>query len=127
MSTSASIAVSLPEALQERFDKMASMNMLGDLGRYTKFQTAESIPTAAANPGGLAGAGAGLGAGFAIGQTMAAAMGNVTAPSGGGGGNASESAAAATALDKVYELFKKGILTQAEFDAKKAELLRKIQ
>jgi hypothetical protein len=67
--------ISLPEELQEKFDKLASMNLLGDLRRYTKFQTAEAIPAAAANPGGLAGAGAGIGAGMAIGQTMASAMG----------------------------------------------------
>ncbi len=118
-------SISLPEELQERFDKMASMNMLGDLQKYTRFQTAESIPAAAANTGGLAGAGAGLGAGVAIGQTMAAAMGGAITGAAGGGGSGSGDAAAA--LDKVFELYKKGILTQQEFEAKKTELLKKIQ
>lgn len=123
-------SISLPEELQERFDKMASMNMLGDMQRYTRFQTAESIPVAAANTGGLAGAGVGLGAGLGIGQTMAAAMAGAMTPAAGGaatGGGASESADAAAALEKVHDLFKKGILSQEEFDAKKAELLKKIQ
>ncbi|WP_292139570.1 SPFH domain-containing protein, partial [Mesorhizobium sp.] len=61
-------SLSLPEELQRVLDKVSSMNMLGDLNRYAQFQTAESIPIAAENPGGLAGAGAGLGAGLAIGQ-----------------------------------------------------------
>jgi membrane protease subunit (stomatin/prohibitin family) len=50
------------------------MNMIGDMGRYTQFQVAESMPIAAANEGGLAGAGAGLGAGFVMAQQMANAM-----------------------------------------------------
>src|SRR5207253_979087 len=40
-----------------------------------QLQTAESIPLAAANPGGIAGAGAGLGAGLAIGGAMGQAFG----------------------------------------------------
>jgi membrane protease subunit (stomatin/prohibitin family) len=48
--------------------------MLGDMGRYTQFQVAQSVPIAAANEGGLAGAGAGLGAGFVMAQQMANAM-----------------------------------------------------
>ena len=54
---------------------MAGMNIVGDLGRYAKFQVAQSIPTAAANPGGGgAGVGAGLGAGMAMGQAMLDAL-----------------------------------------------------
>jgi membrane protease subunit (stomatin/prohibitin family) len=113
-------SISLPEELQSHFDKLASMNMLGDLGRYTQFQTAESISTAAANPGGLAGAGAGIGAGMAVGQAMVSAMGGSVKSAGGSPEDPT------TALEKVYDLFKKGVLTQAEFDAKKAELLKKI-
>src|SRR5207244_1733070 len=45
-----------------------------NLDQYTKYQTAEAIPEAARNPGGLAGVGAGLGAGFAVAQQMAGAL-----------------------------------------------------
>jgi len=48
--------------------------MAGDLGRYTQFQAAQSLPVAAANPGGAAGVGVGLGAGLTMAQTMMAAM-----------------------------------------------------
>jgi membrane protease subunit (stomatin/prohibitin family) len=45
--------------------------MVGDMGRYTQFQVAQSIPIAAANEGGgLAGAGVGLGAGMLMAQQM---------------------------------------------------------
>ena len=66
--------LSLPEELQKRLDERIGMNMIGDLGRYTQFQVAQSMPIAAANEGGLAGAGAGLGAGFVMAQQMANAM-----------------------------------------------------
>ena len=50
------------------------MGMVGDLSRYTQFQVAQSIPTAAAS-GGAAGAGVGVGAGIAMGQAMGQAIG----------------------------------------------------
>jgi membrane protease subunit (stomatin/prohibitin family) len=63
--------LSLPDELQKILDQRISMNMVGDMGRYTQFEVAQSIPTAAANEGGGGvGLGAGLGAGVAIGQAM---------------------------------------------------------
>ena len=56
------------------------MGVIGDLGRYTQYQTAESIPLAAQNEGGLAGIGAGLGVGAGIGQAMAGAMSGMMQP-----------------------------------------------
>lgn len=66
--------LSLPEELQKRLDQRIGMNMIGDMNRYQQFQVAESMPIAAANEGGLAGAGVGIGAGFLFGQQMAGAM-----------------------------------------------------
>ncbi len=119
--------VSLPEELQQVLDQRIGMNMVGDLGKYTQYQTAQAIPIAAANEGGLAGAGAGLGAGIGIGQAMAASMGQAVAPA-----TAAAPATVAPAedipalLEKLHELTVKGILTQEEFAAKKAELLKKM-
>jgi membrane protease subunit (stomatin/prohibitin family) len=76
--------ISLPEELQKRLDERIGMGLVGDMGRYTQFQTAQSIPVAAANEGGVAGAGAGLGAGIALGQTMGHAMSQATTASPGG-------------------------------------------
>ena len=119
--------VSLPEELQQVLDQRIGMNMVGDLGKYTQYQTAQAIPIAAANEGGLAGAGAGLGAGIGIGQAMAASMGQAVAPAAGAAPAAAAQAEDIPALlEKLHELTTKGILTQAEFEAKKAELLKKL-
>ncbi len=67
--------LSLPEELQKLLDSRIGMNMIGDMGRYTQFQVANSMPIAAANEGGgAAGIGAGLGAGMVMAQQMMNAM-----------------------------------------------------
>jgi membrane protease subunit (stomatin/prohibitin family) len=67
--------LSLPDELQKILDQRISMNMIGDMGRYTQYQVANSIPIAAANEsGGGVGVGAGLGAGVAMGQAMMEAV-----------------------------------------------------
>jgi membrane protease subunit (stomatin/prohibitin family) len=66
--------LSLPDELQKRLDERISMNMVGEMRQYTQFQAAQSIPIAAANPGGMAGMGVGLGAGMGMGAAMADAM-----------------------------------------------------
>jgi membrane protease subunit (stomatin/prohibitin family) len=63
-------SLSLPEELQKLLDQRIGMNMVGDMGRYTQFQTAQSMPIAAANEGGGAGLGAGLGVGMAMAQQV---------------------------------------------------------
>ncbi len=123
--------VTLPEELQKILDTKISMNMIGDMGRFTQFQVANAIPLAAQNEGGLAGMGAGLGAGMGIGQGMAQAMTQAMQP------GAAQPAAATpvtgvsaddvvATLEKLHGLVAKGILSQAEFDTKKAELLGKL-
>ena len=71
-------SLSLPEELEAHLDKASSMRIVGDLQKYTLFQAADSLQTAAANPGGIAGAGVGMGAGLAMGQIMAQAMGGTS-------------------------------------------------
>ena len=67
--------LSLPEEIQKFLDQRISMNMVGDMGKYTQFQVAQAVPIAAANEGGgMAGIGVGLGAGLGLGQVMAGAM-----------------------------------------------------
>jgi membrane protease subunit (stomatin/prohibitin family) len=77
--------LSLPEELQKVLDQRISMNVLGDMGKFTQYQVAQSIPIAAGNEGGGAvGMGAGLGAGVAMGQAMMDAVKkSVSAPAGG--------------------------------------------
>ncbi|MDQ5879980.1 MAG: hypothetical protein QG638_2717, partial [Pseudomonadota bacterium] len=129
--------VSLPEELQKILDTKIGMNMIGDMGRYTQYQTANAIPLAAQNEGGLAGIGAGLGAGVGIGQAVAGAMAGAMQPAAAAPAAAAPVVAAVAAaavsaddvvatLEKLHGLVAKGILSQAEFDAKKAELLGKL-
>ena len=63
-------SVSLPEDLQKDIDSRIGMSMVGDLGKYTQFETAESLGVAAANPGGTAGVGVGLGAGVVMARAV---------------------------------------------------------
>jgi membrane protease subunit (stomatin/prohibitin family) len=143
--------ISLPEEIQKMLDTRIGMNMIGDMNKYTQFQTANAIPIAAANEGGgLAAMGANLAAGVGIGNQMAGAMmgamaGNQAQPAqmpmggaspgvavGVGAGAPAPAAATITAdemastLEKLHGLVGKGILSQAEFDAKKAELLARL-
>ena len=123
--------VSLPEELQKILDTKIGMNMIGDMGSFTQYQVANSIPLAAQNEGGMAGMGAGLGAGIGIGQSMAQAMTQTmqpgVAPAAGATPAASVNADEVVAtLEKLHGLVTKGILSQAEFDTKKAELLGKL-
>jgi membrane protease subunit (stomatin/prohibitin family) len=118
--------ISLPEELQKFLDQRIGMDVLGDMRRLTQYNTAQSIPIAAANEGGPAGIGAGLGAGLTIGQTMASSL--VDAVKGGAAAPAPPQKAEdiPALLEKLHELLTKGILSQEEFDAKKAELLKRI-
>jgi membrane protease subunit (stomatin/prohibitin family) len=129
--------VSLPEELQKILDQKIGMGMVGnDMGKFMQYQTAQAIPKFAEGGGGGSGGGSsiagdamGLGAGVALGQVLAQ---NLQA------GLQSHPAQAApvavgvkadeimATLEKLGELKAKGILTQEEFDAKKAELLKKL-
>jgi len=90
--------LSLPEELQKILDQRIGMTMVGDMGRYTQYQVAQSIPVAAANEGGggAVGMGAGLGAGVAMGQAMMEAVNKSTSGAGGGAAPVAGSPAANT-------------------------------
>ncbi|MCK4999505.1 MAG: SPFH domain-containing protein [Anaerohalosphaera sp.] len=67
--------ISLPEAVEQALDKRSSMGIIGDLHKYTQFQTANAMEDAAKNPGGMAAGGMGMGMGFAMANQMGGAMG----------------------------------------------------
>ena len=117
--------VSLPEELQKILDQKIGMGMVGgDMGKFMQYQTAQSMPEFAkgAGSGGIAGDAMGLGAGVALGQVMAH---NLQQGLQGGAGGVKPADVMAT-LEKLGELKAKGILTEDEFAAKKAELLKKL-
>ncbi len=131
--------VSLPEELQKILDQKIGMGMVGnDMGKFMQYQTAQSIPKfaegAGSGGGSVAGDAMGLGAGVALGQVLA---GQLAGGLQGAQPQAPAAAAAPTAaairpdevmatIEKLADLKAKGILTQEEFDAKKAELLKKL-
>ncbi len=115
--------LSLPDELQKTLDQKIGMNIIGDMARYTQYQVASSIPDAARNEGGLAAIGAGLGVGVGFGQAVSQTLSG-TSPAASSGPSADEIVAT---LEKLHTLVGKGILSQAEFDTKKAELLEKLR
>jgi membrane protease subunit (stomatin/prohibitin family) len=123
-------SVSLPEELQAALDERISAGMKGSLsadkmGGFTKFQVASSIPLAAQNEGGLAGIGAGLGAGVAVGQAMAQGMSGAFSAAPAAAPAASEESIEAR-LQKLKALLDKGLISAADYDSTKAELLKKL-
>lgn len=72
--------ISLPPAVEEALDRRTSMGVVGDLNKYTQFQTAEAMRAAASNPGGGGmGEGLGMGMGMAMAQGLAQSMGGAQA------------------------------------------------
>jgi membrane protease subunit (stomatin/prohibitin family) len=128
--------LSLPEELQKVLDQKIGMGMVGgsaeQVGRFMQYQTAQAIPEFARGAaGGGAGSGVvgdalGLGAGVALGQVMAQQLGQ-----GLQGGAAAAPAGmkpdeVMATIEKLAGLKARGILSEDEFAAKKAELLKKI-
>lgn len=72
--------ISLPPEVEEALDKRSSMGVIGNLDNYLKYQSANALETAAANPGGEAAAGVGLGMGFAMANQLGK---NLVQPPGG--------------------------------------------
>jgi membrane protease subunit (stomatin/prohibitin family) len=71
--------ISLPPEVEQALDTRTKMGMLGDLNQYTKYQAANALGEAAANPGGVGGMGAQIAAGAVLGGQMAGALGGVHA------------------------------------------------
>ncbi|URI10458.1 SPFH domain-containing protein [Aquincola tertiaricarbonis] len=128
--------VSLPEELQKILDQKIGMGMVGnDMGKFMQYQTAQSLPKfaeGAAAGGGVVGDAMGLGAGVALGQVMAQQLQQGLQPQAPAAAAAHAAAVGVSPdevvalLDKLGDLKAKGVLTDEEFSAKKAELLKKL-
>ena len=112
-------SITLPEAIQKALDERISMGVIGDLNRYTQYQTAQAIPLAAQNEGGLAGLGAGIGVGAGIGQNMAAAMST-------GLNNANAANDIQARLAQLKTLHDQGLISADDYEKAKAEVLKKL-
>ena len=87
--------ISLPKEVEEAMDTRTKMGVLGDMGNYTRYQVAQSIPDAAKTPNSMAGMGMGLSAGIGMGGMMAGTMAGAIHDQG------RQSAPAATATPEV--------------------------
>lgn len=115
-------SITLPEAIQKALDERISMGVVGDLNRYTQYQTASAIPLAAQNEGGLAGIGAGVGVGAAIGQAMATNMNAAPAAAPQTTGNNDPQAR----LAQLKALLDQGLITAEDYEKAKAEVLKQL-
>jgi membrane protease subunit (stomatin/prohibitin family) len=124
-------SISMDQADKERLDKlverMAYINASGGMAGYQQLAQAEMMMGAAegmkkGGDGGGAFQGAGIGMGFAMAGQMAGMMGQAQAKP-----EAAESREQImSTLKQLGELKAAGILTDAEFEAKKKELLAKL-
>jgi membrane protease subunit (stomatin/prohibitin family) len=124
------VSVSPTEETSKAIDEAASMGAIGDMDSYMKFKAARAIGDAAVNEGAAAGAaqtGLGLGAGLAAARVLSESLAGGAAPAAGaasaapaGGGDAM------AALKTLKEMLDGGLINQAEYDAKKVEILGRL-
>lgn len=126
-------SISMDQADKDRLDKLverfAYVNASGGMQGYQQLAQAEMMMGAAegmkkGGDGGGAFQGAGIGLGFAMANQVGGAMGNANAQSGQRAPESREQIMAT--LKQLGELKAAGILTEAEFDAKKKDLLAKL-
>jgi membrane protease subunit (stomatin/prohibitin family) len=124
--------VSLPEELQRTLDARISMGMVGDLNAYAKYQTAQAIPLAAQNAGGIAGVGAGVAAGAVVGQAMAQGLAASSIPPATPGTAAAGTTADvvtinyAERLSQLKALLDQHLIEPQEYEVAKADILKKL-
>ena len=123
---------SFDEDTMKRINRIADMTAEAHAAQavglnYAQMQQLDAMRDAARNEGGAAGVGMGLGAGMGFGNMMAGAMGGSMmgqpAPQVHAAPVADDPMAA---LTKLKQLVDNGLITQAEFDAKKAEILSRL-
>lgn len=104
-------SVSMPDEVTAHYDRITNMNMVKDMDRYTQFNTATAIgqPGTAANE-----------------ATQTAMMMGMMMNQLGKKTEADTSNDAASRLQKLKTLFESGLIDEAEFKAKKAEILEQL-
>ena len=122
-------STSLPKEVEEFYDKMTNMNMVGDMKKFQEFQQANAVEKAAENPGGGASEGIGMGMGFGMAQMMMNQQQSASPRS----AEANPASTKAQTREEVLDTLKSlgdlkeaGILTEAEFQTKKEELLSRL-
>jgi len=120
-------SISVPEDVQQVIDQRSGMSAIGNMDEFMKYKIALSLENASQNEGAAGGAvGTGVGAGMGLGmgfmmpqmiqQSMMSSM----------QGNSGEKETPMDKLKKLKELFDIGVITEAEFNEKKAKLMDQI-
>jgi membrane protease subunit (stomatin/prohibitin family) len=106
------------------------MGAIGDMDSYMKFKTARAegdAATAGGEAGGATQTGLGLGAGLAAARVLADSMTSSpqqpAAPATGGGAAGSDPV---STLRTLKELLDGGLISQEEYDVKRAEVLKRL-
>jgi membrane protease subunit (stomatin/prohibitin family) len=122
-------AINPPDEVLEMIDQRSGMAAVGNMDQYMRFRTAQAIGDMpqAEGGGGAAAVGAGMGAGIGMGSAMMQAMqppgqqrAQQQAPAGGGGMDVE------ARLEKLASLKEKDLITEEEFAARKAEIIKEI-
>lgn len=121
------LSVSPTEETSKAIDEAASIGAIGDMDRYMKFKTARAVGDAAQTEGG----GSTAQMGISLGTAFAAAKVMTDAFSGSGQAQGAAAPGAATGdpaavLKQLKDLLDQGLITQAEYDAKRAEVLKRL-
>jgi membrane protease subunit (stomatin/prohibitin family) len=112
--------VSLPEEVEKMLDKSTSLNIMKDkLGQFNQMQAGIALENMADNPG--AASTAGLGAGMILTNMM-----QQPAAGGATSGSADDKQKLVELLKQLGDLKAQGLLTEEEFNKKKAEILGKL-
>lgn len=117
-------STSLPPEVEAFYDKMTNMNMVGnDMSKFQQFQMGQAIEASANNPGGGS-SGVDMGMGMAMSKMMMDQMNQQNTAN--SPGAAPDTQSVMDLLKQLGELKEAGVLTEEEFQAKKAELLKRI-
>ena len=119
-------SISVPEDVQKIIDQRSGMSAIGNMDEFMKYKVALSLENASLNQsvtgetmGGGIGAGMGLGMGFMMPQMIQQSMMSSMQGS-------SEKETAMDKLKKLKELLDMGVISQDEFNQKKAILMDQI-
>jgi membrane protease subunit (stomatin/prohibitin family) len=114
---------SLPAEVEAFLDKTSQMNMAGDMARFQQFQAGLAVEKAADQEGGIGGAAVLLGG---LGNMLGQATAPATPPTPTPPPAAPDREQVMQLLRDLGQLKADGILTDEEFNAKKAELLARL-
>jgi membrane protease subunit (stomatin/prohibitin family) len=120
-------SISVPEDVQQVIDQRSGMSAIGNMDEFMKYKIALSLENASQNEGAAGGAvGTGVGAGMGLGmgfmmpqmiqQSMMSSMQS----------NHSEKESPMDKLKKLKELLDMGVISEDEFNQKKAKLMDQI-